>query len=313
LESADDIEYEKLLEDIHATQADVEKETEDLQVKLFPAPHTVEEEPSSDESALKKICDGDNLDDEYYDDSHIIHATRNDYIWTGILLLILIGFLALVVGWETHLDETYSTFGAVGLACATPCTGNLTSQDYFHGHSHFEDGQFIELIMQLDPYPLEENMKETTTMVQIVGVETGHVKATVYMGPPDADDPITKVEKIEVDFDHPHEEHIINVTSTESSVTITYKLQANVLQPLAKYSEIIAATIMVLVYIFILLEVIHRTLVAIFGSMVALLFLFAIHGVSCFPPKCVVNLSGETSWHCLWRSCFFDAIDFLFH
>ena len=281
LESADDIEYEKLLEDIHATQADVEKETEDLQVKLFPpAPPTIKEELSSDESALKRISDGDKLDDEYYDDSHIIRATRNDYIWTGILLLILIGFTGGVVGWETHLDETYSTFGAVGLACATPCTGNLTSQDYFHGHSHFEDGQFIELIMQLDPYPLEENIKETTTMVQIVGVETGHVKATVYMGPPEADDPITYVEKIEVDFDHPHEEHIINVTSTEPSVLITYKLQANVLQPLAKYSEIIAALIMVLVYMFILLEVIHRTLVAIFGSMVALLFLFAIHGVS---------------------------------
>jgi hypothetical protein len=282
LESADDIEYEKLLEDIHATQADVEKETEDLQVKLFPAPRppTIEEGPSSDESDIHKIGDGDNLDDDYYDDSHIIRATRNDYIWTGILLLILIGFTGGVVGWETHLDETYSTFGAVGLACATPCTGNLTSQDYFHGHSHFEDGQFIELIMQLDPYPLEENMKDTKTMVQIVGLETGHVKATVYMGPPEADDPITYVDKIEVNFDHPHEEHIINVTSTASSVIITYKLQANVLQPLAEYSEIIAALIMVVVYMFILLEVIHRTLVAIFGSMVALLFLFAIHGVS---------------------------------
>jgi hypothetical protein len=283
LESADDIEYEKLLEDIHATQADVERETEDLQVKLFPAlppPSTIEEEPSSDESGLKKKGDGDNFDDEDYDDSHIIRATRNDYIWTGILLLILIGFTGGVVGWETHLDEVYSTFGAVGLACATPCTGNLTSQDYFHGHSHFEDGQFIELIMQLDPYPLDEDVLDTKTMVQIIGVETGDVKKTVYMGTPEADQPITHVEKIEVDFDHPHEEHIVNVTSTESAVIITYKLQANVLQPLAKYSEIIAALIMVLVYMFILLEVIHRTLVAIFGSMVALLFLFAIHGVS---------------------------------
>lgn len=281
LESADDIEYKKLLEDIHATQADVEKETEDLQLTLFSPPPTIQEEPSSDESALKQKRDGDNFDDGVYDDSHIIRATRNDYIWTGILLLILIGFTAGVVSWETHLDESYSTFGAVGLACATPCTGNLTSQDYFHGHSHFEDGEFIELIMQLDPYPLEEDMLKTTTMVQIVGVETGHVKKTVYMGPPEDDDPITYVETIEVDFDHPHEEHIINVTSTpDSAVIITYKLQANVLRPLAKYSEIIAALIMVFVYMFILLEVIHRTLVAIFGSMVALLFLFAIHGVS---------------------------------
>jgi hypothetical protein len=282
LEATDDMEYEKLLEDIQATQADVDKETADLHGKLFPAPPppAIEEEISSNESALKKEGDGDNFDDEDYDDSHIIRANRGDYIWTGILLLILIGFTAGVVGWETHLDETYSTFGAVGLACATPCTGNLTSQDYFHEHSHFEDGQFIELIMQLDPYPLDQDMLDTTTKVQIVGVETGQVKKTVYMGPPEAEGPITHVEKIEVDFDHPHEDHIINVTSTAPSVKITYKLQANVLRPLAKYSEIIAALIMIFVYMFILLEVIHRTLVAIFGSMVALLFLFAIHGVS---------------------------------
>jgi hypothetical protein len=56
-------------------------------------------------------------------------------------------------------------------------------------------------------------------------------------------------------------------------------LHASTLSQMAKYSELIAALIMIFVYIFILLEVIHRTLVAIFGSLIALLFFFIIHEV----------------------------------
>lgn len=58
---------------------------------------------------------------------------------------------------------------------------------------------------------------------------------------------------------------------------LTYTLYVSTLAPLAEQSVLIAALIMIFVYIFILLEVIHRTLVAIFGSMVALFFFFIMH------------------------------------
>lgn len=59
---------------------------------------------------------------------------------------------------------------------------------------------------------------------------------------------------------------------------LTFTLYASTLAPLAEHSVLIAALIMIFVYIFILLEVIHRTLVALFGSFVALFFLFLMHG-----------------------------------
>jgi hypothetical protein len=282
LEGETDAEQEKLLEDIHATQGFVESNALVLETKLFGDDKILE-----DEGLFGDVHLVENEEQEDMDDEGIIRATRLDYIWTGILLCVMIAFTGVVVGWDTHLNESYSTFGAVGLACATPCTGDVISQDYFHGHSKFETGQFIQLTMQLDPSPYE-----ASALVQIVGHETGQVKAEVTLGPPFPNAPNTFVEKIEVDFDHPDEEHIINVTSTDSDVTLTYKLNASKLSHLAKHSELIAALIMIFVYIFILLEVIHRTLVAIFGSMVALLFFFLIHEV---------RLSLFVTQHCIKR------------
>lgn len=59
---------------------------------------------------------------------------------------------------------------------------------------------------------------------------------------------------------------------------LTFNLYAATLHPIAGSSVLIAGLIMICVYIFILLEVIHRTLVAIFGSLVALFFFFIMHG-----------------------------------
>jgi hypothetical protein len=264
LEDGGDREQEKLLEDIQCTQGFVESDALALQSQLL----------KGEELPVEGILPQDEEPEEFVDDSNIIRATRDDYIWTGVLLCLMIAFTAAVIGWDTHLDESFSVFGDVGLACATPCTGDLESQDYFNGHSHFETGQFIQLTMMLDPKPFEAQ-----ALVQIVGAETGEVKAELLFGPPFPDIPAVYQEKIEVNFDHPHEEHIINVTSTDPDVTLTYKLNASRLSHLAKNSELIAALIMILVYIFILLEVIHRTLVAIFGSMIALLFFFIIHEV----------------------------------
>jgi hypothetical protein len=269
LEGETDQEQEKLLEDIHTTRDYVESDTLELKNKLFGE----EEELPEEEISLIMTAAGVAEDD--FDDSGIIRATRLDYIWTGILICIMIAFTATVVAWPTHLDESSSTFGPVGLACATPCAGDLESQDYFNGHSQFETGQFIQLTMQLDPHPHDE----TEARVEIVGHDTGHVKAVLFFGPPLSEDPANFEEKIEVDFNDPHEEHIINVYSTNPTVKLTYKLHASTLAHMAKHSELIAALIMIFVYLFILLEVIHRTLVAVFGSLVALLFFFMIHEV----------------------------------
>lgn len=85
-------------------------------------------------------------------------------------------------------------------------------------------------------------------------------------------------ERVPVDFDNPKEPHVINVNSTDPNVELSFTLYAAVKQPLYNYSVLVAALIMILVYAFILVEVIHRTLVAIFGSMLALLFLFIMDG-----------------------------------
>ena len=59
---------------------------------------------------------------------------------------------------------------------------------------------------------------------------------------------------------------------------LTYSLYASTLSPLAEQSVLIAALIMIFVYVCILLEPIHRTLIALFGSFIALFFLFLMHG-----------------------------------
>ena len=75
-------------------------------------------------------------------------------------------------------------------------------------------------------------------------------------------------------FEDPEEEHFITVASSKPDIVLGFTLYVSVRTPLANYSELVAALIMVCVYFFILIEVIHRTLVAIFGSLVALMFYF---------------------------------------
>jgi hypothetical protein len=53
---------------------------------------------------------------EKFDNSHIIRATRKDYFYTVILFLVMCAFVGVILGWDTHLDESDSIFGPVGLA-----------------------------------------------------------------------------------------------------------------------------------------------------------------------------------------------------
>jgi hypothetical protein len=104
-----------------------------------------------------------------FDDSGIIRATRDDKIKCGILMCIML-FLTLAVSmWDTESNEEGYLFGPVGLACVTPCEGNLETRDFFNGHSKFSSGEVIELIMNLDHYPTNSDVHAA---VEIAGVDS---------------------------------------------------------------------------------------------------------------------------------------------
>lgn len=83
--------------------------------------------------------------------------------------------------------------------------------------------------------------------------------------------------KVTIDWENPEHHHVIAVTSTYSH-PVSFTLVAMAQTTLSRHSVLVAALIMILVYVFILLELIHRTLVAIYGSMVALFFFFLMNG-----------------------------------
>ena len=247
------------------------------------------------------------------DDPSIIRAGRSDKIKALVCFLVMLALTLVVTLWETHLNDDAFILTPVGLACVTDCAGNGTTRDFFKGHSHFDTKEVIELIINLDANEMA-HQEEVMALVEIVGVESGRVKAAHAFGPPGKKERHHAQHKVLVgeDFDHPHEEHVINVyaisqetflaledgtgnhsSSSSSSEAgherfleeveqdlpeLSFTLLADVQQPLSDHSVIVAAVLMVFVYIFILLEVIHRTLIAIFGSMIALMFFFVMEG-----------------------------------
>jgi hypothetical protein len=245
----------------------------------------------------------------------IVRATRIDKIKALILCCLMIAFVGVCIGWETHEDESHSVFGLVGKACVTDCLGDREFRNFFVGNEdHFHSGdvskqtclsytvtwdvskfdshnvsyiylfllQIIALTMHLDPRPSEDNVF-AHARVDIVRVDETAVGSTsktvvksVEFGPPDAHERITFKDKVTVNWENPEHHHVINVYS-ETGVPLSFTLAATKQSPLSDKSVLIAALIMIFVYVFILLEVIHRTLVSIFGSMVALFFFFLMH------------------------------------
>lgn len=142
----------------------------------------------------------------------------------------------------------------------------------------------ISLVIHIDPNPSEETQSDNEINVDIIRLNQGSneeeiqtIVHTVKFGPPDEYKRVSQNSKITVDWDSPSNHHIINITSkNEKSLSLT--LAAMRQTSLGQYSVLVAALIMIVVYIFILLEWIHRTLVSIFGSMVALFFLFLVNG-----------------------------------
>jgi Na+/H+ antiporter NhaD/arsenite permease-like protein len=214
----------------------------------------------------------------------IIRATRIDKIKALVLLILMITFVGVCIGWKTHEDESHSIFGLAGIACVTPCYGDVELRNFFIAHEdHFHKNDVIGLTMHLDPIPNEEDVFKRAK-VEIIRIDKDAnglpvqtlVKTVESFGPPDEHHRETFEEKIEVDWEYPEHHHIINVIS-ESGDPLSFTLAATKQSPLSKHSILIAALIMVFVYIFILLEVIHRTLVSVFGSMIALFFFFLMH------------------------------------
>jgi hypothetical protein len=200
-----------------------------------------------------------------FEDGGIVRADKSDKIKAAIVFFIMLTFTVVVCTWNTHTNAESHIYSPVGLACVTDCPGNLETRDFFaHGHNHFEQNELIQLIIHIDAN--EDAADHTYTMVELVGEETGRVKAVRQLGPVHHQHRTTFDAHIKVDFDHPEEHHIINVNSTDPAHQLGFTLVAEVRTPLANYSVIVAAVIMVIVYAFILIEVIHRTLIAIFGS-----------------------------------------------
>jgi len=136
--------------------------------------------------------------------------------------------------------------------------------------------------MHMDPRPQSDNMDDRAR-IEIarldkddLGSEIQTVVHTTLFGPPKEKARKTFKEKLVVDWEDSEHHHVINVYS-ESGNPLSFTLSAQRQSSLSKNSILIAALIMVFVYVFILLEVIHRTLVSIFGSMIALFFFFLMH------------------------------------
>jgi hypothetical protein len=215
----------------------------------------------------------------------IIHAKKKDKIMALVLAAIMMAFVAVCVAWETHEDESHTVFGLVGTACITPCLGDRDYRNFFIGHEdHFHNADVLELTMHMDPHPLTEGGAEDYATVEIARLDQDEfgstnqtVVHTVTFGPADEHERKTFKEKFSVEWDDSDRHHVINVKRGEAGVPLSFTLAAQKQSGLSKYSVLIAALIMVLVYVFILLEVIHRTLVSIFGSMIALFFFFLMH------------------------------------
>ena len=277
--------------------------------------------------------DSSSSDDNIQSDSDIIRATRKDWIITGILFCLMATLTGVVSGWDTHMEENHTIFGPVGLACETPCLGDPEEKDFFHGHNTFGHGEIIQLVAYIDAAPSSEEHHEETVpdneynnevrvinntnnrilssgggcdedhytpsklKVMIRGIESNITKWSNEEEKPWESSRCERkmfTSKVNTDsFPNPTEMHVIDIYSS-TSTSLSFTMRAEVLTALAEYSVIIAAVIMFVVYFFILLETIHRTLVAIFGSLLALFFLFLMKG-GVTEPVHVIMLHMEWS------------------
>lgn len=149
-------------------------------------------------------------------DDHIIRATKKDYFFAGFLFVVMCCLVGVVVGWPTHLDESDSIFGPVGLACKTPCRGDIYDQDYFRGINQFNSGDIIVLTPHIDTTLTEESYLR----MAIRGVKSNRTKwvsSDYTFGPASVEGKrVTKEARVKVSWENPEEQHVIDVWSTVS-------------------------------------------------------------------------------------------------
>jgi hypothetical protein len=277
--------------------------------KIFQTSKDIERtqaEMMEDEALLKKTLLKKQTDEtlvlsenqEVQSDDGIVRASKSDKIKAIVCFFIMLALTIVICAWKTHEDEESYVRGPVGLACQTNCTGS-PDKDFFAGHAHFKSGQVVELTMHMDPNYHAHHAHEKV-YVEVFGHETETVKKVIEFHPP-LEERETEQKKFTVDFERPEEFHVLNIYTGHSSeldidYDVSFTLSAKVLSPLAQKSEIIAACIMIIVYILILLEVVHRTLVAIAGSMIALMFYFIMHRGE---TESLPHIMGHMEWSTL--------------
>lgn len=195
---------------VHASEA----------IPLFVADDDVpkkRDEFNDDIEGLDEDSQDDTTSLKHHDDhSHIIRATKKDYFFTGFLFVVMCCLVGVVVGWSTHLDESDSIFGPVGLACKTPCRGDVYDQDYFRGRNQFNSGDIIVLTPHIDTTLTEESYLR----MAIRGVQsnmTKWVSSDYTFGPASVEGKrVTKEARVTVNWENPEEQHVIDVWSTVS-------------------------------------------------------------------------------------------------
>jgi hypothetical protein len=244
-------------------------------------------------------------------------VTKKNFFMAGALLVIMIWLTAVVLAWHTNLDESHSIFGIVCTACVTPCLGDLHSKNFFilSEKTSFGKGEIVDVTTYLDPTEVENLFMD----LQIVGATYGEIKFTTEFGPASThhEREFFAAKADTSTFNNPTEDHIFNIyikvvnedvnngeeeTEMNHTPELSFTMAAIVMVPFSKLSVIVAAVLMIMVYLFILLEVIHRTLIAIFGSMVALFFLFLMHDGYTESISVIMQVIHDNV-QCTWAGC----------
>jgi len=231
-------------------------------------------------------------------------ACKRDYVIAFILFCIMTAICGTMIGWKTHVEEDV-LFGHVGLACRTPCFGDIKSRDFFNGRGHsFSRNDVLKIGAYIDPLTIDEDIEVelndmTNTFLDVDLVSTdGTIKRSFQLGPAGS----TRMffsEFIQVDstFKSPQDSHVLNVKSSnsENGIHLSFTLYGEDLSPLANHRVMISALILFVVYVLIATEVLHRTLVAIFGSLFSLFLYYLMN-------KGRTEELGEIMLHMEWST-----------
>merc|ERR1712151_107631 len=170
-----------------------------------------------------------------------------DYKKLCILICILIFYSGIILGWNTSDHDDRVVEGELGIACVTPCKGNANTRDFFYGHNTFTKDDVIEIQAYVDPTPADD----TNLKVNIVSYDENnkvYIEDTIEFGPINDEERTYFEERVYAsDFKYPESAHVLNSYSS-SAIDLTFNLNADVLNEVAKHSVAISAVLLVIVY-----------------------------------------------------------------